>query len=126
MRPRSIARWTPALIAAATLTVSCATAPPAPSVPSGAQSARYEQGATDEVLSNAVYSALNSDPMYYFRHVDVHVDEGVAHLSGYVWSTDAIYRARKIASNVPGVTAVRTNQLELERNDRSSGSGPSR
>ena len=64
--------------------------------------------------------------MYYFRHVDVHVDEGVAYLSGFVWSTDAIYRARKLASNVPGVTAVRTNQLELERNDRSSGSGPSR
>jgi osmotically-inducible protein OsmY len=56
--------------------------------------------------------------VYYFRHVDVRVDNGVADLSGYVWSTDAIYAARKIASNVPGVTSVRTNQLQLERNGR--------
>ena len=83
-------------------------------------------GATDEILANAVYSQLNADPIYYFRHVDVQVDNGVAQLSGFVWSTDAIYRARYIAMNVPGVTGVSTNQLELERNDRSSGSGPSR
>jgi osmotically-inducible protein OsmY len=95
-------------------------------VPSGVQSARYEQGATDEVLAGAVYSALNADPMYYFRHVDVTVDSGVAHLSGYVWSTDAIYRARHIASQTPGVTRVVSNQLELERNGRSGGSGPTR
>jgi len=63
--------------------------------------------------------------MYYFRHVDVTVDDGVAHLSGYVWSTDAIYRARKIASQTPGITRV-LNQLELERNGRSGGSGPAR
>lgn len=125
LKRRSMIRSTPALIAVATLTLSCATAPPAPSVPPGAQSARYEQGATDEVLANAVYSALNSDPMYYFRHVDVNVDDGVAHLSGYVWSTDAIYAARNIASHVPGVTGVRTSQLQLERNGRDSG-GPTR
>jgi osmotically-inducible protein OsmY len=87
---------------------------------------RSEFGATDEVLANIVYSELNADPIYYFRHVDVQVDNGVAHLSGYVWSTDAIYRARKIASQTPGVTRVVTNQLELERNGRSGGSGPSR
>lgn len=87
---------------------------------------RSELGATDAILANTVYSELNADPIYYFRHVDVSVDNGVAHLSGYVWSTDAIYQARKIAMKVPGVTGVSTNQLELERNDRSSGSGPSR
>jgi len=43
-------------------------------------------------------------------------------LSGYVWSTDAIYRARAIARNVPGVTGVATSQLELERNGRDSNS----
>ena len=64
--------------------------------------------------------------MYYFRHVDVRVDNGVAHLSGFVWSADAIYQARKIASQTPGVTRVVTNQLELERNGRSGGSGPTR
>ena len=105
----------------ATLTVSCSSAPPKPSVPSAAESMRSELGATDEILANTVYSQLNADPMYYFRHVDVTVDNGVAHLSGYVWSTDAIYAARKIAGNVPGITGVRTSQLQLERNGRDTG-----
>ena len=87
---------------------------------------RSELGATDEILASTVSAELNADPTYYFRHVDVTVDNGVAHLSGYVWSTDAIYRARRIASQTPGVTRVVTSQLELERNGRSSGSGPSR
>ena len=82
---------------------------------------RAELGATDEILASAVYSQLNADPIYYFRHVDVTVDQGVADLSGYVWSTDAIYQARKIAMNVPGVTGVRTNQLQLERNGKDTG-----
>ena len=113
--------WPLALIAVATLTVSCASAPPKPMAPAAAQSMRSELGATDEVLANIVYSELNADPLYYFRHVDVQVDNGVAHLSGYVWSADAIYRARKIARNVPGVTGVSTSQLQLERNGRDSG-----
>ena len=121
----SSAGWA-ALIAAVTLTVSCSSAPPRPSVPTAAESMRSELGATDEILASTVYSALNADPIYYFRHVDVRVDNGVAHLSGYVWSTDAIYRARHIASQTPGVTRVVSNQLELERNGRSGGSGPTR
>ena len=121
MERRSIIQWTAAvLIAGATLT-ACASAPPSPAVPSAAESMRSELGATDEVLANTVYSELNADPTYYFRHVDVRVDNGVAHLSGYVWSADAIYQARKIARNVPGVTGVSTNQLELERNGRDTG-----
>ena len=64
---------------------------------------------------------MNADPIYYFRHVNVSVDHGVAQLSGYVWSTDAIYHARYIAQSVPGVTGVVTSQLELERNGFSSG-----
>jgi len=109
------------LVALATLTVSCATAPPQPAPPAAAGSARAEQAVTDELLASAVYSKLNADPTYYFRHVDVRVDHGVAHLSGYVWSTDAIYGARRIARSVPGITQVLTTQLELERNGRSSG-----
>ena len=124
--PTSAIRWPLALIVVATLTVSCSSAPPRPSAPSAAESVRSELGATDEILANTVYSELNANPTYYFRHVDVRVDNGVAHLSGYVWSTDAIYAARRIAGKVPGVTAVRTNQLELERNGRSGGSGPTR
>jgi len=38
-----------------------------------------------------------------------------------VWSADAIYQARKIARNVPGVTGVSTSQLQLERNGRDTG-----
>ena len=116
--PRSATWWPLALIAVATLTVSCSSAPPKQSAPTAAESMRTELGATDEVLANIVYTQLNADPTYYFRHVDVRVDDGVADLSGYVWSTDAIYAARKIASNVPGVTGVRTSQLQLERNGR--------
>jgi hypothetical protein len=116
-----VRRWMPAVIAVATLTVSCASAPPAPSVPAGAGSMRSELGATDEVLANTVYSELNADPTYYFRHVDVRVDNGVAHLSGFVWSADAIYQARKIARNVPGIIGVSTSQLELERNGKDTG-----
>jgi osmotically-inducible protein OsmY len=53
--------------------------------------------------------------------VNVEVDGGVANLSGYVWSADAIYRARQIARGVPGITRVITTQLELEREGRSNG-----
>ncbi|MGN6453909.1 MAG: BON domain-containing protein [Steroidobacteraceae bacterium] len=109
-----------ALIAMSALTVCCSSAPPRPAVSSSAESARAELGATDQVLAKAVYSELNGSPIYFFRHVDVSVENGVAHLSGYVWSTDAIYAARKIASNVPGVTGVVTSDLQLERNGRDS------
>jgi osmotically-inducible protein OsmY len=84
---------------------------------------RSDAGATDEILASTVYTELSADPTYYFRHVDVSVENGVAHLSGYVWSTDAIYAARRIAGKVPGVTGVTTNQLQLERNGRDAG-GP--
>jgi osmotically-inducible protein OsmY len=72
-------------------------------------------------LASAVYSELNADPTYYFRHVDVSVENGVADLSGYVWSTDALYRARQIARSVPGVSRVVTARLELERQGFSNG-----
>jgi osmotically-inducible protein OsmY len=93
------------------LVVSCATVP-APSSP---------ETTADQALANRVYVALNDDPTYFFRHVDVRVDNGVANLSGYVWSTDAIYRARKIARTVPGINQVVTNNLELERQGRTNG-----
>jgi len=77
--------------------------------------------ANDDALAHRVYLALNADPWYFFRHVDVRVDNGVADLSGYVWSADAVYEARQIASGVPGVTRVVTSHLELERNGLSNG-----
>ena len=103
------------------LVVSCATAPLQPPLSAGAGSAGGEQLTANDLLADAVYLKLNSDPVYYFRHVEVSVDRGVAHLSGYVWSTDAIYRARYIAQSVPGIDGVVTSQLELERNGHSNG-----
>ena len=110
--------WVPALMVASALTVSCTTTPAQPPLSRGAGSERVT---ADEVLANSVYAQLNADPTYYYRHVDVSVDNGVAHLSGYVWSTEALYRARQIARSVPGITDVVTSQLELERNGRSNG-----
>jgi osmotically-inducible protein OsmY len=68
----------------------------------------------DGVIQEQVYDALNTDPMYFFRHVDVQVQHGVVTLTGYVWSVPSIYRAEKIAARVPGVTRV-VDQMELER-----------
>jgi len=85
---------------------ACAAAPP-PAAPTGA---------SDQGLANRIYAALNADPWYFYRHVDVRVADGVADLSGYVWSADAVYQARHIAAAVPGVRRVVTTRLELERN----------
>ena len=78
------------------------------------------QSAADVALANRVYLALNADPVYFYRHVDVRVDDGVADLSGYVWTSEAMYHARQIARGVPGITRV-VNQLELEREGRGNG-----
>jgi hypothetical protein len=114
-------RWTTVVIAAATLTVSCVTLAPQPALPADTGSAGADRVTANELLANAVYSKLNADPVYYFRHVNVTVDHGVAQLSGYVWSTDAIYRARYLAQSVAGISGVATSQLELERNGRTDG-----
>ena len=80
-----------------------------------------QQMAADEALAARVYSALQADEFYYYRHVNVEVDNGVAQLSGYVWTTDAMHRAKKLAGSVPGIVGV-INQMELERNgDRGGG-----
>ncbi|HEY6482684.1 MAG TPA: BON domain-containing protein [Steroidobacteraceae bacterium] len=80
-----------------------------------------EQTRADAITADRVYAALNADPVYYYRHVDVRVDGGVTYLSGYIWSADALYEAKRVAAAVPGVTRV-VNQTELERNgDRGGG-----
>jgi BON domain len=76
--------------------------------------ATNDAATTDEALTKAVYAALNADPNYYFRHVTVRVDKGVANLSGFGGSSAAINRARTIASKVAGVTRVATNQLQVD------------
>src|SRR5579863_7137929 len=100
------------LLVAAALAASCATSggpPPPPQTPA------------EQLLANQIYQALNADPIYFFRHVNVAVHNGVADLSGYVWTTDALYRARQIARGVPGVNGVVTSRLELEREGRANG-----
>jgi osmotically-inducible protein OsmY len=86
---------------AAIAVASCSTMPQKPAA----------QIAADGVLAHHVSVALNSDPYYYFHHVDVRVDGGVAVLTGWVWGPDAFYRAREIARGVPGVARVVTSNL---------------
>src|SRR5215469_9883299 len=107
-----------ALIAAIALSVCSSaafsqTAPPPKSQPAG-QSAQDVGGTSDDSIRQAVISALNADPHHFFRHVNVRVDNGVATLSGFVHSSSSIFRARTIASGVPGVTRVLTSNLTLE------------
>lgn len=99
------------LAAAAILAAACSTAPPRSPA----------QTAGDRAVADSVYAALNADPTYFYRHVDIRVEDGVADLSGYVWSTNAIYRARAIARQVSGVTRVVTSHLELEREGHANG-----
>lgn len=60
-------------------------------------------------------------PLYYFRHISVRADDGVVALTGYVWSPDALYRARQVARDVPGVRRVVTTNLEMELEGRGNG-----
>lgn len=89
---------------AAALAAACASSPPRSPA----------QVQADEATANRIYAALDHDPVYYFRDVDVGVNDGVARLSGYVWTTSALYRAQRIARSVPGVTKVK-DELQLER-----------
>jgi osmotically-inducible protein OsmY len=73
-----------------------------------------EQERADAATTARVYAALEANPIFYLRDVEVHVDYGVAQLSGFVWTTDALYGAESIARKVPGVTGIR-NTMELER-----------
>jgi osmotically-inducible protein OsmY len=100
-----------AVLAATLALAACSTAPPRSPA----------QIAGDRAVADSVYAALNADPAYFYRHVDVRVEDGVADLSGYVWSTEAIYRAREITRQVSGVTRVVTSHLELERGGRTNG-----
>jgi osmotically-inducible protein OsmY len=113
---RFIKRCPPVLIAAIALTASCSSTPPQP----------QHLNVADTLLAGRVYAALDDDPIYFYRHVDVIADEGVVRLSGYVWSADAIYHARRITAGIPGVTRVVTTGLELERNGHSNSSGHGR
>src|SRR5215469_9543544 len=65
-----------------------------------------EQERADVATAERVSAALEANPIYYFRDVEVAVDYGVARLSGYVWTTDALYAAQDIARTLPDVSGV--------------------
>jgi osmotically-inducible protein OsmY len=92
------------ILAALALNAGCSTVPPR----------SPQQLRADEATTDRITLALDEEPVYFFRHVDVDVQNGVATLSGYVWTTDALYVAQQITRRVPGVTRV-VNRMELER-----------
>jgi len=98
------------LVLLAAVAAGCTTAP----------SKSPEQAAADDAVAARIYSALNADEIHFYRHVNVEVDNGVAQLSGYVWDTDDVYRAKQLAAGVPGVVRV-VNRMELERNGNRGG-----
>ena len=101
------------LAASFLLAVACSTAPPM----------SPEQERADAATSERIYAALEANPIYYFRDVEVSVDDGVALLSGYVWTTDELYHAQQITRGVPGVTRVHS-AMDLERQgNRGGGDG---
>lgn len=106
-------KFSAVLVATLALAEACSTAPP--------KSPAEERA--DAATTQRIYAALDANPVFYFRDVDVSVDGGAAYLSGYVWTTDALYTAQQIARKVPGVTRV-VDQMELERESlRGGGDG---
>ena len=73
-----------------------------------------EQQQSDMNAMKEFYSRLESDQSYYYPHVTIRVENGVAHLSGYVWNAQALYHAKDVANKVPGITSV-VDTLEVER-----------
>lgn len=73
------------------------------------------QKEADRVTAQRVESALEADRALYAKHIYVRADNGVVHLSGYVWDPADVTEAIQTAELVEGVARV-VNNLELERN----------
>ena len=78
------------------------------------------QKADDKAIAERVEAALSADKVLYGKHIFVHADNGVVHLTGYVWDPPDLGLAEAIAGNVDGVTKV-INDLELNRNGNENG-----
>ena len=74
----------------------------------------------DKETAERVETALSADKGLYAKHIFVSADNGVVHLTGYVWETSELNTAALIAEGVPGVTRV-VNDLELNRNGNENG-----
>jgi len=101
---RSSAYTVARILLASVLMVACAGAPPKTS----------EQALADKETAEAVQRALSADTHIYTQHVQIDVDRGVVHLSGYVWNDFDQSEAERIAESVAGVTKV-VDEMELER-----------
>lgn len=73
------------------------------------------QRQTDKETAERVETALGADKALYAKHIFVSADNGVVHLTGYIWDPSDSELASVIAERVPGVTKV-VNELELNRN----------
>ena len=73
------------------------------------------QKQSDKETADRVDHALQSDRLLYAKHITVHVNNGVAELSGYVWEAPDLTEAERVAGGVEGVSSV-VNDLELQRN----------
>ncbi len=69
----------------------------------------------DREIADRVETALSADRELYARHIHVQVNNGVAHLGGYVWTEPDMQEAVRIAELVDGVHRV-VDDLELELN----------
>ena len=74
----------------------------------------------DKLTAERVEAALSANKMLYAKHIFVRADNGVVHLSGYVWDRPDFDQATLIAESVPGVTRV-VNDLELQQNGNANG-----
>jgi osmotically-inducible protein OsmY len=104
-------------IGALAATLATATVLAAP----GAGDISQGQARRDTRLAAEVSAHLKADPDFFFRHVNVSVNDDVARLGGYVWTADALYRAEAIARETPGITGV----IDHMRLERDNGSDPS-
>ncbi len=73
------------------------------------------QQQADRETAGRVQAALDADKQLYARHIIVRADNGVVHLSGYVWDPPELVEAKRVAALVPGVSQV-VSELELQRN----------
>ena len=72
------------------------------------------QRQADKETADRVQAALSADQELYSRHINVHANNGVVRLSGYVWTQPDLEEAKRIAQSVQGVSSV-VDDLELER-----------
>ncbi len=102
------ARAAVTLCAVAASTVVLAANPPGSAASSTTPNSTYtrEQSPSDARTAHEIDTQLKADQYHLFRHVTVSVQDGVAHLNGFVYSNDALAKAKQIASATPGVSRV--------------------